>query len=150
MSHELLVNPEPRLVLVNGDLLLDDVLLQVEVLLPQRRANQVAEQVHHPLLELRQHRRVVDGVFLAGGRVVVRTISSNSRLTSAALRRSLPLNIMCSRKWLTPEIGGVSSREPVRTKNPAAIDAAAGLTSATTFKPLSRTALLNSIYHQVR
>jgi len=29
---------------------------------------------------------------------------------------SVPLNIMCSRKWLTPDSGAVSSRPPVRQK----------------------------------
>ena len=50
---------------------------------------------------------------------------SKSRLTSSAVRRGVPLNTMCSRKCVTPETSGPSSREPVRTKNPRATERAA-------------------------
>ena len=49
-------------------------------------------------------------------------MSSNPRSTSAAIRCSVPLNIMCSRKWLTPICMGCSSLAPVRTKNPIAVE----------------------------
>src|SRR5207253_711261 len=61
---------------------------------------------------------------------------SKSRFTSSALRRGVPLNIMCSRKCDTPETSGVSSRLPVRTKNPTATDRAAGLVSPISCNPL--------------
>ncbi len=54
---------------------------------------------------------------------------SKSRFTCSAVRVGVPLNIMCSRKCDTPASAGVSSRDPVRTKNPTATDRAAGLVS---------------------
>ena len=50
--------------------------------------------------------------------------SSNTRFTSSDECRAVPLKTMCSRKWLTPEMASVSSREPVRTKKPRATDRA--------------------------
>src|SRR5437763_9034765 len=61
---------------------------------------------------------------------------SKSRLTSRAVRRGVPLNTMCSRKWVTPDTAGVSSRAPVRTKKPRAADRADGLVSPMTCRPL--------------
>ena len=64
---------------------------------------------------------------------------SKSRLTSRAVRRGVPLKTMCSRKWVTPDTSGVSSREPVRTKKPSATDRADGLVSPMICRPLGRT-----------
>src|SRR4051812_20223981 len=61
---------------------------------------------------------------------------SKSRLTSRALRRGVPLKTMCSRKGVTPETSGVSSREPVRTKKPRATERADGLVSPISCRPL--------------
>ena len=49
-------------------------------------------------------------------------MSSNAWLIASAERSAVPLNIMCSRKWLTPISGGASSRAPVFTKKPAAAE----------------------------
>src|SRR5689334_19005177 len=62
---------------------------------------------------------------------------SRSRLTAKASRRSLPLKIMCSRKCVTPETSGVSSRAPVRTQNPSATDRAEGMVSPRSRRPLT-------------
>ena len=62
----------PRLVLVHPDLFEDHLLLGVEVLAAQARPEDVGEDVHRLRQVLRQHRRVVDGVLLAGVGVVVR------------------------------------------------------------------------------
>src|SRR5436190_789151 len=72
---------------------------------------------------------------------------SKSRLTSRAERRGVPLKTMCSRKWLTPATSGVSSREPVRTKKPMAVDRADGLVSPIIFRPLSSTWLWKGMHH---
>jgi len=64
--------------------------------------------------------------------------SSSSRFTSAALRPAVPLNTMCSRKWLTPETSSHSSRAPVFTKNAYAAEYACGFTSATISRPFPR------------
>ena len=69
---------------------------------------------------------------------------SKSRLTSSAVRRSVPLNTMCSRKWLTPISSRGSSRAPVFTKKPTAAVCESGLVSAITVKPFSRTVCRNS------
>src|SRR5207253_9917800 len=61
---------------------------------------------------------------------------SKSRFTCSAERRGVPLNIMCSRKCDTPLSAGVSSRDPVRTKNPTATDRADGLVSPISCSPL--------------
>ena len=71
--------------------------------------------------------------------------SSKSRLTSNAVRRGVPLKTMCSRKWLTPATWSLSSRLPARTKKPAAMDAAVGVTSATIVSWLSSSVCLNSV-----
>src|SRR5262249_31503367 len=52
---------------------------------------------------------------------------------------------MCSRKWLTPHTSGVSSREPVRTKNPTATERADGLDSPISSRPLGRVCLWKGI-----
>ena len=70
-------------------------------------------------------------------------MSSNPRSTSAAVRCSVPLNIMCSRKWLTPICAGCSSLAPVRTKNPIAVECASGSISAAMRRPLGRTCSRN-------
>ena len=77
-----------------------------------------ASSVDGAVLVLGQHGRVVDRVLLAGEGVVV-----GAHLVELAVHvvgraaSGVPLNIMCSRKWLTPAIASVSSREPVLTKN---------------------------------
>ena len=63
------VGAEGRLVLVHLDFFLDDLLLRVEVGLPQRRAEDVGQDFRRPRLVLRQHRGVVDGRLLGGGGV---------------------------------------------------------------------------------
>src|SRR5437868_1012212 len=63
---------------------------------------------------------------------------SKSRLTSKALRRGVPLKTMCSRKCVTPQTSGVSSRAPVRTKKPTAADLADGMVSPMSCRPLGR------------
>src|SRR5438876_2077308 len=65
---------------------------------------------------------------------------SKSALTSRAVRCGVPLKTMCSRKCVTPETPGVSSRLPVLTKNPSATERAAGLVSPT------RTRRLGSVW----
>src|SRR4051812_31219182 len=62
---------------------------------------------------------------------------SKSRLTSRAVRCGVPLKTMCSRKWLTPETSGVSSRAPVRTKKPREAERAEGLLSPMRVRPLA-------------
>src|SRR5436305_13494729 len=44
---------------------------------------------------------------------------------------------MCSRKWVTPQTSGVSSRDPVRTKKPRAADRADGLVSPMIRRPFA-------------
>jgi hypothetical protein len=63
---------------------------------------------------------------------------SKSMFTWSAVRRSVPLNIMCSRKWLTPTTSIGSSRVPVFTKNPQAAVWAVSFASAMMVSPLSR------------
>src|SRR4029450_2592664 len=52
-----------------------------------------------------------------------------------ALRVFVPLNNRCSRKWLAPEIGGGSSREPARTQKPSVTERTPGIRSVTTRRP---------------
>src|SRR5262249_5807225 len=61
---------------------------------------------------------------------------SKSRLTSSALRRGVPLKTMCSKKCVTPDSSGASSREPGRTKKPSATERAEGLVSPMICRPL--------------
>src|SRR5436190_1730874 len=70
---------------------------------------------------------------------------SKSRLTSNGVRRGVPLNTMCSRKCETPDSADVSSRAPVRTKKPTAMERADGLRSPMMVRPLGRTCLKNVI-----
>src|SRR5688572_10733774 len=58
------------------------------------------------------------------------------RLTSSHVYLLDPLNIMCSRKCETPLIDGSSSREPVFTNRPRAVEWESGFTSAMTSRPL--------------
>src|SRR5438876_2322198 len=69
---------------------------------------------------------------------------SKSQLTSRAVRCGVPLKTMCSRKWVTPQISGVSSREPVRTKKPKATERAEGLVSAMTCRPFGNDVCSNA------
>src|SRR3954471_14000633 len=59
------------------------------------------------------------------------------RLTSSHVYLLDPLNIMCSRKCDTPLIDASSSREPVLTNRPSAVEWESGLTSAITSRPLA-------------
>ena len=62
------------------------------------------------------------------------------------LGRAVPLNAICSRKWLIPAILSFSSREPVLTKKPRDVERAAALCSAMISNPLSRVTLWNFIF----
>ena len=67
----LVVGPEGRLVLVHQDLFQDHLLLGVEIVLAQRRAEDVGQQIDGRLLVFGQHGRVENRVLLAGEGVVV-------------------------------------------------------------------------------
>src|SRR5574340_330478 len=54
---------------------------------------------------------------------------------------------MCSRKWLTPAISPDSSREPVSTKKPTAVECASPLHSATISSPFASVCLRKSNGH---
>src|SRR2546426_4281619 len=56
---------------------------------------------------------------------------------SKAVRRSVPLNSMCSRKWLTPTRLGGSSRAPVLSHTPRASERRPGSSSLSTVSPLA-------------
>ena len=68
---QLVLEPPGRAVVVHTDLFEDDVLLHVEVVFAQRRAEDVAEQVDRAGEELGQDVCVVDGLLVAGEGVVV-------------------------------------------------------------------------------
>ena len=67
----LVVGPERRLVLVHLDLFEDHLLLGVEIVLAERGAKDVGQQIDGPVLVLRQHGGVVDRVLLVGEGVVM-------------------------------------------------------------------------------
>ena len=67
----LVVGPERRLVLVHLDLFEDHLLLGAEIVLAERRPEDVGQQFHGPVLMFRQHGGVEDGVLLVGEGVVV-------------------------------------------------------------------------------
>jgi hypothetical protein len=50
-------------------------------------------------------------------------------------RVRLPLNIMCSKKWLMPVMPGLSFAEPTRATQPAETVASSGRTTARNFIP---------------
>src|SRR5690242_13863574 len=60
---------------------------------------------------------------------------STASAISTALRRSVPLNRRCSRKWLAPARCSGSSRDPVPTQHPTATDRSAGRRSVTSLRP---------------
>ena len=64
--HALLVRPVRRLVVVLGDLFQDDLLLGVEIVLPQHGPHHVGKQLDDLLLVLGQRRGVIDGLLFAG------------------------------------------------------------------------------------
>ena len=66
------VGPERRLVVVHPDFLQDDELLGLEILVAECGPHHPRHEIHRFVLLLRQHRRVVDGVFLAGERIDAR------------------------------------------------------------------------------
>ena len=51
-----------RLIFVLGDFFQNDILFRVEIVLPQRGAHHIGEQVEHGLLVFGQGHRVVDGL----------------------------------------------------------------------------------------
>ncbi len=67
----LVVGPEGRLILVHLDFFEDHLLFRVEVVLAQRRPENVGQQFHRAILVLGQHGGVEDRVLFVGIGVVV-------------------------------------------------------------------------------
>src|SRR6266446_5971961 len=59
---------------------------------------------------------------------------------SSAVRRSVPLNTMCSMKWAIPLLSGDSPREPVPTQMPTDTERTCGIFSVTTTRPFGNSA----------
>ncbi len=62
--------------------------------------------------------------------------ASNASLIRCADQASDPLNSRCSRKWLVPASGPISSRLPVSTQQPIAAERTEGMSSVMTRNPL--------------
>ena len=140
----LVVGPERRLVLVHADFFEDHLFFGLEILLAERGAKDVAQQGDGPVLAFRQDGGVEDRVFLVGEGVVVgpHFVEFAVDLIGGAAGRALEHHVF-------EEVAhagdfAVSSRAPVRTKNPKAVECASSLHSATISRPLFRTRLRNS------
>ena len=64
--------------------------------------------------------------------------ASISSAICRAVRFSVPLNTMCSRKWLTPPSSALSNCEPAPIHRPTDTDRKCGIRSPMMRKPLGR------------
>src|SRR5690606_13505590 len=65
---------------------------------------------------------------------------SSASAISRAVRRSVPLNTMCSRRWLTPISSADSYTDPAWTHTPTAAERTPGISSVRTTSPSPRSA----------
>src|SRR5271167_5144914 len=80
-------------------------------------------------------------------------MESADRAMSSAERLVVPLNTICSRKWVMPFSDSRSFREPVRSHTPSDTDRTAGMVSVTIVRPFDRTCLFTlsiSRNHELR